>query len=70
MRRRLSLTVLGALMALAGLTAFGTDTGLAPAPLRAQGCGAFDGRMCASDCKRECLSGGCCSWSYYYYSTP
>jgi hypothetical protein len=69
MRPRLGLVVLGALMMLTGLSAFGTGTVLAPTKLRAQGCGAFNGKKCASDCTRECSDGSCCGWSYYYYST-
>jgi hypothetical protein len=70
MKRKFGLAVLGALMAITGLTAFGTGTVVGPSTLQAQGCGAFAGPMCAANCTRECSSGGCCAWSFYYYSGP
>ncbi len=30
-------------------------------------CGPWEGKLCIEDCVRECESGGCCSWRYYYY---
>ena len=68
MRRKLA--VISGLMALVALTGFGTDSVLAPAPLQAQTCGAHAGPLCAADCKRECSSGGCCGWLYYYFPVP
>lgn len=69
MRRKLGIAVLAALMSLVGLTGFGSETGLTPAPLQAQGCGAFNGKPCGDECTRECTNGSCCAWRYYYYST-
>lgn len=65
MRRKLA--VIGGLMALISLTGLGTRSVLSPTPLQAQQCGAHTGPLCASDCMRECSSGGCCAWLYYYY---
>lgn len=62
--RKLGTAVLVCLMALVAVATFGSS----PSRLEAQGCGAFDGKMCASDCTRECTTGGCCAWSYFYYS--
>jgi hypothetical protein len=68
MRRRL--VVISGLMALVALTGFGTDSVLSPAPLQAQTCGAHTGPLCVADCARECSTGGCCGWLYYYYRAP
>lgn len=65
MRRKVVL--LAGLMGLVSLTGFASDAIFSPAPLQAQGCGAYTGPMCAADCAKECTSGGCCGWLFYYY---
>lgn len=68
MRGKRGSVVLAALITLVSLTALGTGTVLRPAPLQAQTCGSFDGKLCKEECNRECTNGSCCSWSYYYYA--
>lgn len=70
MPHRLRYAILAMVIALVALTGLDTGTVFTPSRLEAQGCGAFQGKLCQSECTRECTSGGCCSWSYYYYSTP
>jgi hypothetical protein len=67
MRRKTSVVMLSVAMALVGLTSFALDTVIAPRPLQAQGCGAYDGKLCAADCGKECSDGSCCGWLFHYY---
>jgi hypothetical protein len=69
MRRRL-VVVIGVLTALVTLLGYGSGSVLAPAQLQAQTCGAHTGPLCAADCGRECSTGGCCGWLFYYYRAP
>jgi hypothetical protein len=40
---------------------------LSPQELRAEGCGPNNGKLCQKTCTGQGC-GGCCSWSYSYYS--
>ena len=67
MKRTRNLLVLVFTMAVVFLSGFALDSGLEPRPLQAQsGCGRFNGKLCASNCTRECSNGSCCAWDYYY----
>jgi hypothetical protein len=62
----LRFVLLTAVIAIAGLAGIAPDVA-APRPLYAQQCGAYDGKLCAQDCGKECSNGSCCGWSFYYY---
>lgn len=68
MRIDLRTAVLTVVIAVAGLAGAAPDAA-APRPLYAQQCGAYDGKLCAQDCGKECSNGSCCGWSFYYYKT-
>lgn len=67
-RTNLRLAVLAAVIAIGGVAGVAVDVA-APRPLYAQTCGAYDGKLCAADCGKECSNGSCCGWSYYYYKS-
>ena len=68
MKSRFGVVALAVLIAATAVSVFGAGTLVRPQRLEAQGCGRFDGLLCAADCTRECTNGGgCCAWSFYYY---
>lgn len=60
------LAIAAAVILVAGVAGL-APASIAPRPLYAQTCGAYDGKLCAADCGKECSDGSCCGWSYYYY---